>query len=106
MRASTWSELPDVAGEGQVGEYPNAMAFPGGHPEPEDVVLPASGREDAVAYAAAVRDELFDSVVREAIEEVGLAPADLGEPRFLGIVRRKCVPGSMWRAKGRPPRSD
>jgi ADP-ribose pyrophosphatase YjhB (NUDIX family) len=74
---------------GQVAEYPNAYAFPGGHAEPSAVPW-ARGQE---AYAAAVRDELFAGVVREVAEELGVHTADLeDEPLLLGIVRRRHGP--------------
>lgn len=36
--------------------------------------------------SAAVTHELFDSIVREAVEEIGLSATELDPPKFLGIV--------------------
>eukprot|EP00928_Gymnodinium_smaydae_P032663 TRINITY_DN23593_c0_g1_i2.p1 TRINITY_DN23593_c0_g1~~TRINITY_DN23593_c0_g1_i2.p1 ORF type:complete len:154 (-),score=33.06 TRINITY_DN23593_c0_g1_i2:70-531(-) len=76
--------------------------MPGGHPEPEELGIRSA--EDWLARTAAVcgeadggagdldessvRNELFDAMLREVIEETGIPRSALSEPLCLGLSRR------------------
>ncbi|XP_057954169.1 nudix hydrolase 9 isoform X5 [Malania oleifera] len=53
-----------------VGEFPGHFVFPGGHPEK-------------------VSQEMFDSIIREVVEEIGVPAISLSTPVFIGISRRE-----------------
>jgi hypothetical protein len=55
---------------------------PSGHPEPDA----ARGGLGALEDAAAVRDQIFDAVLAETVEETGAPRAALGEPRLIGAM--------------------
>ncbi|KAJ8551795.1 hypothetical protein K7X08_028238 [Anisodus acutangulus] len=76
----------------KVGEFPGYFVFPGGHPEPQEVgIMSHEGLQElnqCEMINSKVSQEMFDSIVREVVEEVG-APADtLSSPIFIGISRR------------------
>ncbi|KAF3650515.1 Nudix hydrolase 9 [Capsicum annuum] len=76
----------------KVGEFPGYFVFPGGHPEPQEVgIISHEGFEElnqCHTINSKVSQEMFDSIVREVVEEIG-APADsLSSPIFIGVSRR------------------
>ncbi|XP_060170258.1 nudix hydrolase 9 isoform X3 [Lycium barbarum] len=76
----------------KVGEFPGYFVFPGGHPEPQEVgIMSHEGLHElnqCQMINSKVSQEMFDSIVREVVEEVG-APADtLSSPIFIGLSRR------------------
>ncbi|KAG5578622.1 hypothetical protein H5410_058756 [Solanum commersonii] len=91
----------------KVGEFPGYFVFPGGHPEiklwilclprpkyvqPQEVgIISHEGFQElnqCHMINSKVSQEMFDSIVREVVEEIG-APADsLSSPIFIGISRR------------------
>ncbi|KAK1420789.1 hypothetical protein QVD17_22655 [Tagetes erecta] len=75
-----------------VGEFPGYLVFPGGHPEPEEVGITShkceNGLQNSESINSKVSQEMFDSIVREVVEEIGVPAATLSEPLFIGISRR------------------
>ncbi|CAL8999321.1 unnamed protein product [Prunus brigantina] len=74
-----------------VGEFPGHFVFPGGHPEPQEVGLVSHHHEDLTDSKVIndkVSQEMFDSIVREVVEEIGVPSASLHEQVFIGISRR------------------
>ncbi|XP_062081919.1 nudix hydrolase 9 [Humulus lupulus] len=76
-----------------VGEFPGHFAFPGGHPEPEEVERECHQREmklmDSDFITKKVSQEMFDSIIREVVEETGVPVTSLCQPVFIGISRRE-----------------
>ncbi|XP_015874252.3 nudix hydrolase 9 [Ziziphus jujuba] len=73
-----------------VGEFPGHFVFPGGHPEPQEVGISFHQHEiDSEAINKKVSLEMFDSIIREVVEEIGVPAASLCEPVFIGISRRE-----------------
>ncbi|KAL2899153.1 Nudix hydrolase 9, partial [Bienertia sinuspersici] len=52
-----------------VGEFPGYFVFPGGHPELEEVGIMCYENLDLEALKKRVSLEMFDSIVREVVEE-------------------------------------
>ncbi|KAK9055401.1 hypothetical protein SSX86_026484 [Deinandra increscens subsp. villosa] len=75
-----------------VGEFPGYLVFPGGHPEPEEVGITShkceNGLQKSELSNSKVSQEMFDSIVREVVEEIGVPAATLSEPLLIGISRR------------------
>ncbi|KAJ0788066.1 putative NUDIX hydrolase domain-containing protein [Helianthus annuus] len=75
-----------------VGEFPGYLVFPGGHPEPEEVGITShtceNGSQNSESSNSKVSQEMFDSIVREVVEEIGVPAATLSEPLLIGISRR------------------
>jgi hypothetical protein len=80
---------------GSVGEVPNSVVMPGGHPEPGQVGVPsvaawlAGDAASAIGWEARVRHELWDGMVREIEEETGIPRATLQPLRCIGFCRRR-----------------
>ncbi|XP_021889152.1 nudix hydrolase 9 [Carica papaya] len=76
----------------KVGEFPGHFVFPGGHPEPEEVGLAnhehSKDLTDSEHVNKKVSQEMFDSIIREVVEEIGVPKKSLCNPLFLGISRR------------------
>lgn len=77
----------------KVGEFPGHFVFPGGHPEPQEVGI-VSHLYDKDFKASEdihkkVSQEMFDSIIREVVEEIGVSAASLSDPVFIGISRRE-----------------
>ncbi|EXC35080.1 Nudix hydrolase 9 [Morus notabilis] len=76
-----------------VGEFPGHFVFPGGHPEPEEVGLAshqdAKNLIDSDVNNRKVSQEMFDSILREVVEETGVPARFLCEPVFIGVSRRE-----------------
>nr|GEY31534.1 NUDIX hydrolase 9 [Tanacetum cinerariifolium] len=75
-----------------VGEFPGYLVFPGGHPEPEEVGITSHKFENGLQKSeldnSKLSQEMFDSIIREVVEEIGVPSATLSEPLFIGISRR------------------
>ncbi|KAL2470433.1 Nudix hydrolase 9 [Abeliophyllum distichum] len=74
-----------------VGEFPGSFVFPGGHPEPQEIgitSLHSDGLLNCQMVNRKVSEEMFDSIIREVVEEIGVPAANLGKPVFIGISRR------------------
>ncbi|CAN1329424.1 Nudix hydrolase 9 [Linum perenne] len=72
-----------------VGEFPGYFVFPGGHPEPGQIE--ASADADVIKNEdlnKKVSEEMFDSISREVVEEIGVPATSLSTPVFIGLTRR------------------
>ncbi|KNA13597.1 hypothetical protein SOVF_115240 [Spinacia oleracea] len=72
-----------------VGEFPGHFVFPGGHPEPEEVGIMSYHNLDSGSLRKRVSLEMFDSIIREVVEETGVPTISLSKPVFIGISRRE-----------------
>ncbi|XP_010033178.2 nudix hydrolase 9 isoform X1 [Eucalyptus grandis] len=76
-----------------VGEFPGHFVFPGGHPEPQEIGIachqPGKSLRESEMLNKRVSEEMFDSIVREVIEEIGVPDSSLSNPLFIGVSRRK-----------------
>ncbi|XP_020552621.1 nudix hydrolase 9 isoform X4 [Sesamum indicum] len=74
-----------------VGEFPRHFVFPGGHPEPQEVGITShhtSGELTHQMVNRKVSQEMFDSIIREVVEEIGVPATALSKPVFIGISQR------------------
>ncbi|XP_047332337.1 nudix hydrolase 9 [Impatiens glandulifera] len=75
-----------------VGEFPGYFVFPGGHPEPEEIGITShQSKNDSNALEITNRrvgQEIFDSIIREVVEEIGVPEKSLSNPVFIGISNR------------------
>ncbi|XP_023761062.1 nudix hydrolase 9 [Lactuca sativa] len=71
-----------------VGEFPGYLVFPGGHPEPEEVGITPHKCENSELRNKNISQEMFDSIIREVVEEIGVPASTLSDPLFIGISRR------------------
>ncbi|CAN1329426.1 Nudix hydrolase 9, partial [Linum perenne] len=77
-----------------VGEFPGYFVFPGGHPEFNNVQpgqIEASADADVIKNEdlnKKVSEEMFDSISREVVEEIGVPATSLSTPVFIGLTRR------------------
>ncbi|XAR59028.1 8-oxo-dGTP diphosphatase [Bertholletia excelsa] len=75
-----------------VGEFPGHYVFPGGHPEPHEVGIASHEYEkdekNAELINRSISQEMFDSMIREVVEEIGVPAESLHYPVFVGISRR------------------
>ncbi|KAI5666109.1 hypothetical protein M9H77_15962 [Catharanthus roseus] len=74
-----------------VGEFPGHYVFPGGHPEPEEIGILSHQAKDADSKQIInekVSQEMFDSIIREVVEEIGVPADTLSAPVLIGISRR------------------
>lgn len=75
-----------------VGEFPGSFVFPGGHPEPQEVGITSHQYVKDLAGSELINQkvsqEMFDSIIREVVEEIGVPTASLCTPVFIGISRR------------------
>ncbi|KAK6142074.1 hypothetical protein DH2020_012176 [Rehmannia glutinosa] len=74
-----------------VGEFPGHFVFPGGHPEPQEVGIISHHTDGELTHQMVnrkVSQEMFDSIIREVVEEIGVPAASLGKPVFIGISQR------------------
>lgn len=72
-----------------VGEFPGHFVFPGGHPEPEEVGIVSLDSSDPEVLNRLVAQEMFDSIIREVVEETGVPAESLQNAVFIGISRRE-----------------
>ncbi|KAF3453800.1 hypothetical protein FNV43_RR04241 [Rhamnella rubrinervis] len=76
-----------------VGEFPGHFVFPGGHPEPQEAGIAfhqlGENSIDSEIINKKVSLEMFDSIIREVVEEIGVPAASLCKPIFIGISRRE-----------------
>ncbi|XVE59190.1 hypothetical protein DITRI_Ditri05aG0025400 [Diplodiscus trichospermus] len=75
-----------------VGEFPGHFVFPGGHPEPQEVGIEThKDRKDSKGFELvnkSISQEMFDSIIREVVEEIGVPISSLSDPLVIGISRR------------------
>ncbi|CAK7331658.1 unnamed protein product [Dovyalis caffra] len=75
-----------------VGEFPGHFVFPGGHPEPEEVGAASHQTGEKLTNSEHINNnvsqEMFDSIIREVVEEIGVPVTSLCNPLFIGISRR------------------
>ncbi|KAL3518268.1 hypothetical protein ACH5RR_020857 [Cinchona calisaya] len=74
-----------------VGEFPGHYVFPGGHPEPEEIGILSHDARDAISHEMMrkkLTQEMFDSIIREVVEEIGVPGDAISYPVFIGISRR------------------
>ncbi|XP_027347152.1 nudix hydrolase 9 isoform X3 [Abrus precatorius] len=62
-----------------VGEFPGYFVFPGGHPEPQEIGISSHQyvKELTESIDTKVSQEMFDSIVREVVEEIGVPASSL-----------------------------
>ncbi|XP_054813182.1 nudix hydrolase 9 isoform X2 [Prosopis cineraria] len=74
-----------------VGEFPGHFVFPGGHPEPHEIGIASHQhcKELTESGNNKVSHEMFDSTVREVVEEIGVPASSLSIPVFIGVSRRE-----------------
>lgn len=76
-----------------VGEFPGYFVFPGGHPEPQEIGILAHGCDQGLTDSEDINrktsKEMFDSITREVVEEIGVSAPCLSDPIFIGISRRE-----------------
>lgn len=76
-----------------VGEFPGYFVFPGGHSEPEEIGLSVHPTNNADSESellnGTVSTEMFDGIIREVVEEIGVPAHSLTDPVFIGISRRE-----------------
>ncbi|KAF8402818.1 hypothetical protein HHK36_010909 [Tetracentron sinense] len=76
-----------------VGEFPGHFVFPGGHPEPQEIGILSHQYDKDMTYTGdinrKVSQEMFDGIIREVVEEIGVPAASLCDPVFIGISRRE-----------------
>nr|GMD67147.1 nudix hydrolase 9 [Ipomoea batatas] len=76
----------------RVGEFPGYLVFPGGHPEPNEVGVTCHKSDMDLNHSdifnRKVSQEMFDSIVREVVEETGVPAVNLSSPVFIGVSRR------------------
>ncbi|KAF7805521.1 nudix hydrolase 9 [Senna tora] len=74
-----------------VGEFPGHFVFPGGHPEPHEIGIASHqrGKDLTESINSKVSQEMFDSIVREVVEEIGVPASSLSTPAFIGVSRRE-----------------
>ena len=84
---------------GSVGEMPHTVVMPGGHPEPEMIGIKTLEYRKGMRTDAGtkghdqglndnIRDELWDSMIREVVEETGIPREALGKTLCIGFTRR------------------
>ena len=87
---------------GRVGEMPHTVVLPGGHAEPGSVGVSSlaawqgdegtrrrTAHEASGCWAERVRRELYESIVREVVEETAVPAQALAPPLCLGLTRRR-----------------
>ncbi|CAM8958490.1 unnamed protein product [Rhodiola kirilowii] len=75
-----------------VGEFPGFLVFPGGHPEPKEVSISSHQCDrdlDLGLVNEKISEEMFDSIIREVVEEIGVPAECLSDPIFIGISLRE-----------------
>ncbi|XP_030524540.1 nudix hydrolase 9 isoform X2 [Rhodamnia argentea] len=70
-----------------VGEFPGHFVFPGGHPEPQEIGIvchqPGKSLRESEMLNKRVSEEMFDSIVREVNEEIGVPGSSLARLTYL-----------------------
>lgn len=76
-----------------VGEFPGYFVFPGGHSEPQEIGISAhpsnNDASESELLNGIVSKEMFDGIIREVVEEIGIPAESLSDPVFIGISRRE-----------------
>ncbi|KAL9235230.1 hypothetical protein vseg_010009 [Gypsophila vaccaria] len=72
-----------------VGEFAGHFVFPGGHPEPEEIGIISHDNIHPAILHRKVAQEMFDSIIREVVEETGVPAESLCEPVLIGVSRRE-----------------
>ena len=75
-----------------VGECPDTIVCPGGHPEPEMVGINRMKEWGEMSTSSdwnqQICHELFDAMVREVVEETGIPRSKLGTVKCIGFTER------------------
>ncbi|XP_020276099.1 nudix hydrolase 9 [Asparagus officinalis] len=74
-----------------VGEFPGYFVFPGGHSEPQEIGITSHQISDPMESSLLnekVSQEMFEGIIREVVEEIGVPAESLCDPLFIGISRR------------------
>ena len=75
-----------------VGECPDTIVCPGGHPEPEMVGINSMKEWEEMSLSSdwnqRICHELFDAMVREVVEETGIPRSKLGAAKCIGFTER------------------
>lgn len=75
-----------------VGEFPGYFVFPGGHSEPQEIEISShpvkSNSTESVQLNEKISQEMFEGIIREVVEEIGVPAESLCDPLFIGISRR------------------
>ncbi|XP_063873202.1 uridine diphosphate glucose pyrophosphatase NUDT22-like [Scylla paramamosain] len=70
------------------GEYPGALDRPGGHPEPSHIFLPDGSLKPDYSHLKTeetVLQEVWGSAKQEAVDELGISEANIGEVSLMGV---------------------
>ncbi|KAJ4804563.1 Nudix hydrolase 9 [Rhynchospora pubera] len=75
-----------------VGEFPGYYVFPGGHSEPQVIGISShltnTDSSGSAALNEVVSKEMFDGIIREVVEEIGVPADSLTETIFIGVSQR------------------
>eukprot|EP00658_Telonema_sp_P-2_P062414 TRINITY_DN51089_c0_g2_i1.p1 TRINITY_DN51089_c0_g2~~TRINITY_DN51089_c0_g2_i1.p1 ORF type:complete len:315 (+),score=64.42 TRINITY_DN51089_c0_g2_i1:69-947(+) len=71
-----------------VGECPGQCVVPGGHPEPSAVETSRPDDGSSVEFDDGVRNEMWEAILNEVVEETGIGRHEIEDPRMIGISRR------------------
>ncbi|OVA18244.1 NUDIX hydrolase domain [Macleaya cordata] len=73
-----------------VGEFPGYFVFPGGHPEPGELGISAHQYDQEMSGSGhinrKVSQEMFDSIIREVVEEIGVPASSLTRSFFAASI--------------------
>ncbi|KAL5169441.1 Nudix hydrolase 9 [Glycine soja] len=83
-------KVPVSIRSNNVGEFPGHFVFPGGHPEPQEIGITSHQYDKELTESVNIKvsQEIFDSIVREVVEEIGVPASSLSIPAFIGISHR------------------
>ncbi|KAH1224894.1 Nudix hydrolase 9 [Glycine max] len=83
-------KVPVSIRSNNVGEFPGHFVFPGGHPEPQEIGITSHQYDKELTESVNIKvsQEIFDSIVHEVVEEIGVPASSLSIPAFIGISRR------------------
>ncbi|XP_062576615.1 uridine diphosphate glucose pyrophosphatase NUDT22-like [Saccostrea cucullata] len=70
-------------------EAPGMWDVPGGHPEPQEIVgkMPFEEIKFSDLNEEKVVREIYDSIMREVVDEVNIPASSLSQPNFIGVAQ-------------------
>ncbi|XP_061168090.1 uridine diphosphate glucose pyrophosphatase NUDT22-like [Saccostrea echinata] len=70
-------------------EAPGLWDVPGGHPEPQEIVgkIPLEEIKFSDLNEEKVVSEIYDSIMREVVDEVNIPASSLSRPNFIGVAQ-------------------